>query len=144
MASYETDYYGWAIEQARRLRAGEPADLENIAEEIEDLAKRERRMLRNRFRVLVTHLLKWQYQPDRRCRSWEATIRVQREDACEILNDSPSLKSSLDEILRKAYSGARKDASIETGMWIDDFPVHCPWTSKDVLNEEFLPRGEFE
>lgn len=77
---YETDVVAWANEQARFIRAGQfdLLDLEHIAEEIEDVGKSEQRELASRIAVLLAHLLKWQYQPDRRGASWRATIRTQR------------------------------------------------------------------
>ncbi len=66
---YETDTYAWALDQARRLRAGQPIDTENVAEEIESLDKQERRTLVNTIAVLISHLLKWDFQPDKRTKS---------------------------------------------------------------------------
>ncbi len=79
-ASYEADVVVWANEQAELIRAGrfDLLDLEHIAEEIEDVGKSEQRELASRMAVLMSHLLKWQYQPDRRGASWRATIRTQR------------------------------------------------------------------
>ena len=79
---YEHDFYDWANTQAALLRSGklEAADIENIAEEIESMGKGERRELENRLVVLLLHLLKWQFQPERRGKSWRATIRIQRRD----------------------------------------------------------------
>ncbi|MDR3089077.1 MAG: DUF29 domain-containing protein, partial [Desulfobulbaceae bacterium] len=70
--AYETDVVAWAGEQARLLRAGrfDLLDIENIAEEIEDVGKAEQRELMSRMAVLLAHLLKWQYQPERRGKSW--------------------------------------------------------------------------
>jgi hypothetical protein len=74
---FEQDFYARANEQASLLRAGllSRADIGNIAEEIESLAKAEKRELVSRLSVLLRHLLKWQFQPSRRGASWEVTIR---------------------------------------------------------------------
>lgn len=68
---YETDIVAWANEQAQLVRAGqfELLDLEHIAEEIEDVGKSEQRELASRMTLLIAHLLKWQFQPERRGRS---------------------------------------------------------------------------
>jgi hypothetical protein len=75
---YEQDFFEWTVQNAQLLRAGrlEEADLEHIAEEIEDMGRSERRELESRLSVLLSHLLKWRFQPSRRGRSWQATIRV--------------------------------------------------------------------
>jgi len=77
---YERDYYTWALRQARALKEHrlEELDWENLADEIEGLAKAERRELRNRLKALLEHLIKWQFQPRRRTRSWTTTIAIQR------------------------------------------------------------------
>ena len=77
---YETDFYTWTVEQAQFLRDGawDSLDIQNLAEEIETLGKQDRRELRNGLRVLIGHLLKWEYQPGKRSRSWSNTIYEQR------------------------------------------------------------------
>ena len=73
---YDTDYVAWLEEQVAHLRAGRLAalDVENVAEELESLMRRERRQLENRLEVLILHLLKWDHQPDQRSNRWRATV----------------------------------------------------------------------
>ena len=94
---YETDFYAWTQEQANLLLHHEwsQLDLSNLIEEIESLGKQQRAELRNRLSVLIGHLLKWEYQPERRSRSWLNTIRIQRIDTLELLEENPSLKPYL-------------------------------------------------
>ena len=94
---YDADVVAWAIEQASLLRTGRLSDLdiEHIAEEIEDVGKSEQRELAGRMAVLLAHLLKWEYQPERRGSSWEDTIRTQRERIERRICKTPSLKASL-------------------------------------------------
>ena len=98
-SNYDTDFHAWTQEQAQRLKDGDwqNIDVPNLVEEIEDLGKQQRQELRNRFAILIGHLLKWQFQRDRRSRSWFATIRVQRRDIDRPTEDSPSLKAYLAE-----------------------------------------------
>jgi hypothetical protein len=97
---YDRDFYEWTVRNAELLRSGRAteADLEHIAEEIEDMGKREQRELYSRLKVLIAHLLKWQVQPDRRGSSWESTILVQRRDLKRLLAQNPSLKPHLAEL----------------------------------------------
>ena len=138
---YDRDFYAWGLMQAELLRAGRlsEADIENIAEEIEGLAKTEKRELVSRLTVLLLHLLKWRYQADRRGASWEASVRVQRLETEDHLQDNPSLKSSLTEIVERAYRVARVRASGETGLALSDFPDVCPWTFEKIMDEAFWP-----
>ncbi len=116
--NYDTDFYAWANEQAALLRAGKlgEADIANIAEEIESIGKTEKRELVNRLTVLLLHLLKWQYQPERRGSSWQTTIRVQRISLARHIKDNPSLKTTITAALDDAYTIAVIEAAGETGL----------------------------
>lgn len=139
--SYETDVVVWANEQAAFIRAGrfDLLDLEHIAEEIEDVGKSEQRELANRMAVLLAHLLKWQYQPNRQGNSWARTIKEQRKGVLKRIKETPSLatKMSDDEWLDGVWSDAVAQAASETG--IDTLPEACHWGMADILREGWLP-----
>ncbi|OYU91634.1 MAG: hypothetical protein CFE29_01775 [Bradyrhizobiaceae bacterium PARB1] len=136
---YEDDFYGWIGRQVALVKAGrnDEVDLENIAEELDDLGKSIYRELENRVAGLVQHVLKWEYQPDRRARSWEATIREQRKRIAKLLNESPSLKPKLDEALREGYDYGRNRASGDTDLPIEIFPEQRPYSWEDLMEKEF-------
>ncbi|MBZ5724424.1 MAG: DUF29 domain-containing protein [Acidobacteriia bacterium] len=138
---YDRDFYEWTRRNAELLRAGRAgeADLEHIAEEIEDMGQRERRELLSRLGILIAHLLKWKVQAGRRSRSWELTIRVQRKDLARLLSRNPSLQSGLAEDLAEAYERAVVDAMTETNHPESDFPGTCPYTLDVLLDPDFLP-----
>jgi len=138
---YETDFYAWANQQAELLRAGRlsAADIENIAEEIESMGKTEKRELVSRLAVLLLHLLKWQFQPERRGKSWRSTIRIQRDDLIDHLRDNPSLKSKLGDALVDAYRKATIAAVGETDLPEETFPSECPWSFETIMEAEFWP-----
>ena len=139
--SYEKDVLAWAIEQAALLRAGNfsALDIEHIAEEIEDVGKSEQRELASRMAVLLAHLLKWQYQPDRRGSSWQRTLKEQRRALAEHLAEAPSLKRSLldEHWIRKTWADAVAKAVEETDLVV--FPETCPWSMDQAMDPEFLP-----
>lgn len=136
MASlYETDTYAWALDQARRLRTGQAIDAENLAEEIEDLGKQERRTLVNTMAVLIIHMLKWDCQPDQRMKSWEYTIREHRNRTAGMLEESPSLQSDVPELIDKAYTSGRLQAAAETDLDLENFPVDCPYRWEQIVGE---------
>jgi len=138
---YDSDIVAWAEQQAALLRAGRLAelDIEHIAEEIEDVGKSEQRELASRMAVLLAHLIKWQYQPERRGASWEVTIRTQRRSVALWLRRTPSLKAVLrdPEWQEEMWGDAVVAAMAETG--IEDLPQTCPWTVAEVLDPEWLP-----
>jgi hypothetical protein len=140
---YDRDFYAWANEQAGLLRDGRliEADIEHIAEEIESLGKREKRELVSRLQVLLLQLLKWQHQPAFRSTSWRLTIEEQRNRLEEHLADSPSLKSSLDETIVRAYRNALLSAARETGLERSAFPVVCPWSFEQIIDPNFYPEA---
>lgn len=144
MRTYETDFYRWTQETAEQLRQGRlsEVDLEQVAEELEETGRRERHELRNRLSVLLAHLLKWQYQPERRDRSWTSTIKEQRLIVQEVLEDNPSLRPKLPTIGNKAYLGSVQRAVRETGLDENTFPTtfeKTGWCWEQVLDMEYLP-----
>ncbi len=138
---YDRDFHAWANEQAALLRAGkfDRADIENIAEEIESMGRSEKRELVNRLAILLTHLLKWRFQPGFRGNSWRLTIEEQRDRLREHLRDNPSLTTHLDPSITDAYRRARLGGERETGLPRAIFPETCPFTVDDILDEDFWP-----
>ena len=138
---YEADFYAWTQEQASLLRKHRwsQLDLLNLIEEIESLGKQQRQELRNRLSVLIGHLLKWEHQPQRRSRSWLATIRVQRRDSLRLLKDNPSLKPYLEDVLLEAYENGRDLAMGETDLPEQTFPPECPYSLTEILDNSFYP-----
>ncbi len=144
--AYETDVVAWADEQAALLRAGKFAqlDIEHIADEVEDVGKSEQRELLSRMAVLLSHLLKWAIQPERReisGRRWRGTIKLQREDVIDHLDDVPSLRRSLSDPRRiaRVWRAAKRQTIAETSFVDDDLPEVCPWSMAQVLDPTFLP-----
>jgi hypothetical protein len=138
---YDRDFFAWTQRNAELLRAGrfDQADIEHIAEEIEDMGRSERRELDSRLEVLLQHLLKWRAQPDRRGRSWTGTIPLQRRELNKLLSQMPSLKPALAKGLKEAYRGGVVRASIETDIPQFDFPRSCPFTLDEILDPDFFP-----
>ncbi|OQX04851.1 MAG: hypothetical protein BWK73_35150 [Thiothrix lacustris] len=138
---YESDYYGWTVEQSELIRSKRmnELDFDHLLEELESMGASEKRELLNRLRVLLLHLLKWQYQPEFRGRSWVNTIREQRRMIPVHLKQNPSLKGKLPEFMEDGYSLGRGGAADETGLPESTFPELCPWTFEQVMNPEFWP-----
>jgi hypothetical protein len=138
---YDTDFAEWTRHNAELLRSGRAseADLEHIAEEIEDMGKREQRSLHNRFVRLIEHLLKWQYQPERRGSSWTRTIVVQRIGIQRLLDANPSFRPTLPQIVAEAYADAARVVSAVTKRPRTDLPEACPFTIEQLQNETYLP-----
>lgn len=140
-ASYNKDFYAWAMENAELLRRKkfEEIDIENLSEEIESMGKSEKRSAISHLRLLITHLLKWMYQPDFRSNSWKFTIRNTRYQIKSLLEDSPSLKNEIQSKFSDTYQDSVIMASDETGVLKEDFPKTCPFTLENCLDNNFLP-----
>ncbi len=138
---YDRDIVAWAEEQARLLRAGRltELDIEHIAEEIEDVGKSEQRELASRLSVLLAHLIKWRFQPERRGHSWLRTIRAQRHSLAIRLRRTPSLRAMLrdPDWIEAIWQDAVGIAAAETGG--ADLPESCPWTLSQVLDQDWIP-----
>lgn len=143
MSLYETDFYAWTQQQAQLLRAGHwtALDRDNLAEEIETMGRQEREQLTNRFGVLLGHLLKWQYQPERRSNSWQATIKDQRTRIARLIKQNPSLKPYLPEALADGDEDAINLAVSETDLPESTFPTTCLYAIEQVLERGFLPEA---
>ena len=138
---YESDFYAWTVEQAKFLQKGDwnNLDIPNLVEEIEYLGKQDRRELKNRLRILIGHLLKWEFQASKRSKSWSNTIDEQRFQILSLLQESPSLKPYLLDAISEVYKYALKLAISETSLSKETFPQECPYTLEQILDFEFLP-----
>jgi len=141
---YDRDFYAWSEEQSRLLRAGNTAQLdwENLAEEIATLGRSEKSEIRSRLRVILIHLLKWQFQPDGRGASWAGSLLEQRDQLDQVLADSPSLKQYPQAVLAREYRTARLKAAGETGLPVERFPPENPYSVAQLLDLSFLPDGD--
>ncbi len=139
-AAKEVDLYSWARRQAELLRAGRLSEIDAaaIAEEIDDVGEEQYHRLESALRVLMHHLLKWDYQPAARSRSWSITIREQRRRADRQLRKNPGLKARLDEALAEAYEDARDEAARETGLPTRTSPIGIPFAFADVMERPIL------
>jgi Domain of unknown function DUF29 len=138
---YENDYYSWTEAQAQALRDRKTSSLDwdNLAEEVEDLGKAERHRLESHLELLLMHLLKWSFQPQRRSRSWSKSIREHRFRISRVLRDNPGLKAKLEETFADAYESARFCAQNETTIGVTAFSESCPWIMADALRDDFWP-----
>ena len=142
--AYAADYFAWVQDQVAALKAGEfdQVDLENLAEELGDLGNSAKREIASRLTVLLTHLLKWRFQPARRSNSWKATVVEQRNRILDELATSPSLKAYPATILGREYKTALLKASGETRLPENAFPQDCPFAIADILDPDFYPEGD--
>jgi hypothetical protein len=136
-SGYDQDVYLWSLRTAELIRAGrfEELDRENVAEEIESLGKRYLTELRSRTRTLLAHMLKRDYQPEKRSKSWIDTIDEQRDSIESVIVDSPSLMRMLPDLIRDEYDRAVRSARRETGMPRAAFPATCPYSAVQVYGE---------
>ena len=138
---YERDFCLWVEEQARLLKEGrlEQLDVVNLIDEIEDLSINRKHAVTSNLVVILKHLLKHQYQPRRRSRSWLASIAEHRRRLRKEFQHAPSLRGYAREQFEECYQDGRRQALIETGMGPDALPSAAPYTLEQALDPEFLP-----
>jgi hypothetical protein len=138
---YEQDFNLWieATVNLLKTRQLDQLDYANLIEEIESMGKRDKRSVASNLEVILMHLLKWLYQPEKRSNSWQSTLLEHRNRIARILKDSPSLKPYIREIITECYQTARQKAALETGLSIDTFPVDCIFTQEGILDLDYLP-----
>jgi hypothetical protein len=139
---YDEDFALWGDEQAAALRAGDVAalDLQNLIEELEGLTKRDQRALGSQLKRIMAHLLKQQNQPQRASRSWQDSIRNGREQIEDIIDQSPSLRRLLPDLMIKNYPRAVAQAASEPSLSENVFPERPPFGLAEVLGEATSPR----
>ena len=141
---YERDYYGWIQHNLTAIREGRLQDVDwvNVAEELEDMGKSEKRALRSQMARLLAHPLNWSYQPKLRRtseHSWRSTIEHAREAIDELLDESPSLKPRLAQVIEPAYRDALAQVVGESNLPKQSFPATCPWALDKIMAENFWP-----
>ncbi|ELX10373.1 hypothetical protein DUF29 [Janthinobacterium sp. HH01] len=140
-SDYERDFLVWTEAQVALLRARkfEQLDLENVIEELEAVARRDKREVAHRTEKLLTHLLKCRVQPERISNSWRRTICEQRKQIARLLKDAPSLARTVDDYLDESYTAAAARAADETGLPPATFPPANPFSKQQVFDPDFLP-----
>lgn len=138
---YDTDFNRWTLEQTAALRAGRflDLDLEHLAEEIEGLSKSDKRAIKSQLVRLLFHLLKLRFQPDQPSASWRNLVQDARFAIASIIEDSPSLRNYPAELLEVAYQQARNKDPENPAVDTRQFPISCPWTLAQVLDERYWP-----
>jgi hypothetical protein len=141
---YDHDYVQWLTEVVKCLKYGTfdqlgSENLQYLLAELEAMGRSEKRAIESNLRVLLLHLLKWSYHPQRRSRSWQSSIQEHRIRIRKALRDSPSLNNYLSEVFAETYEDASVLAACETGLSKDAFQRPCPWSLNQVLEEHWLP-----
>ena len=142
---YERDYYAWLDDQVRALREHriEDVDWENVAEEIDGLSKSEKHVIESHLATIVEHLLKLVYARGifraYNAKGWRLTVKGARRQVLKRLNQSPSLRPQLAEMLLDAYEDGRIEALRDRRLNEQILPKTSPWTVEQIMNDSFLP-----
>jgi hypothetical protein len=140
---YESDETAWLEEMAELIREGRLHDLDypNLLEHLEAMALRDRKKVESRLAILIAHVLKWNYQPDKRTQSWRGTISEQQYRLAKIAGASV-LRKHAASVFHDCYADAVKLAMNETKLVEETFPTECPWTLEQLLSPEVLEDGD--
>lgn len=138
---YHSDFHAWTLKAAELIRQRQFNDLnlDELAEELDSMGKKERNEAANRLVILLAHLLKWQFQPAYRNSSWRGSIIEQRKQIQRLLKQSPSIKPYIPAAIAEAYPDAADLAQRETLLPLEHFPTECPYSQDAVLDYDFYP-----
>jgi predicted DNA-binding protein YlxM (UPF0122 family) len=138
---YERDFCLWVERALVLLREGnfKDLDLENLLEEIADMSNSQKQALESNLKNILMHLLKYKYQANKRTNSWRYTIVEHRQRIRKAFKNSPSLKRHFLDEFADVYLEARQLAAIETGLSINNFPLECPFSIEQSLDEVYFP-----
>jgi Domain of unknown function DUF29 len=141
MNTYRLDFNAWVDETAQLLRdrRWQEVDVDHLIEEVQDLGKSEKRGISSQLTRLLLHLLKWEYQPQRRSDSWLDSITDARTQIELAIEDSLSLSTYPAQQLQQSYSRARRQAAQQMGLDSSTFPEVCFYPLERVLSEDWLP-----
>jgi len=139
---YDNDFHQWLDRTIALVRDGrfDEVDREILIDELESMGKRDRRELISHFAILIAHLLKWSCQASARSSGWLGSIAEQRLQITDQLEESPSLKGFVSEAVEKAYPKAVTLAERETGLARVTFPPSCPFSLRELTDDDFYPR----
>jgi len=143
---YKHDFYAWTQATTALLQDGKwhEIDAGYLMEELNDLGISQHNAVSSDLYQILIHLLKWQYQPQRRVdsHSWQDSIAEHRDRIDRLCTRSPSLRRHLPAMLAEEYPRARRRANTQTGLPLTTFPEVCPWTAVQVLDEDFWPEED--
>ncbi len=138
---YDTDYYSWTQEQARLLseRQYEHLDMQHLIEEIYEMGGSVLQSFVSHAAIAAAHLLKWEFQPERRGSSGQKTIKAQRALAREILEENPGIEGKLGPLTLRIGRNAISIAARDMGDAADRLPDECPYALAQILDDGFWP-----
>ena len=146
---HDRDLYAWTKQQAAALRklAAErwngPLDLENLAEEIEDVGSDRRDAVVSQVRRLLVHLLKLEHSPSPQPRrQWLVTVNDARAEAAQRWTEA--IAREVVAGLDATYRRARRQAALELldhgeAEAARALPTDCPYTLDQLTDEDWLP-----
>ena len=72
---------------------------------------------------------------------WRLSIANARDEIAEFLEDSPSLRSKIGELVARRFPAARSRAALETGLPEETFPRTCPFFEEQMLDAAYWADG---
>jgi Domain of unknown function DUF29 len=128
-------HYQTALGIEEELEKGDVREASaGLKELIEALGRSEKRALKSHLIRLMAHIIKWKAQPEKRTRSWAATIYNDQEEIRDIQDETPSLTNDvIEEIWEKCFQAAKREA--EADMNQNTSVSQLSW--EDVIEEEY-------
>jgi hypothetical protein len=144
LSLYDQDIVLWAEDTVTKLQARDfvNLDIEHLIEEVEALGKSQRHAVKSLLRRLLEHLLKRCYVPIPECHAgWQREIRNFRNDIQDLLDDAPSLRNFVLEVLPQCYGKALESVQEDypqiafPSTWLEDYDLEM------LLHDHFWDRN---
>ncbi len=141
---YDQDYQMWletTLEQLRNSQYSQ-VDWENLLEEIEGMTHSDKRALKSLLTRLFEHFLKlayWESEREYNQAGWKGEIQNFRVQIKDLLEDSPSLKPYLIDIIAKSYQNSVKIASRKMEVSSNTFPSVPIANLEQILDDNWFP-----
>ena len=140
-ADYEADFALWLESQLALLRTRQfdNLDVENLSEELGGILRSAHRELKRRLEIIMLHLLKCEFQVERKGARWIATLNHQRSAISLLIEESPSLDRNIAAYALQRYRHAVHSAASETSLAPSLFPPALPYSTAQLLDPDFIP-----
>lgn len=141
MSLRDEDFYSWCKKNAEVLRRGQMIDTDldylDLAEELDFMSASVEREVKNRLAIIIAHLLKIKFEPQRKSRSWLLTIDEQRDETKITIKKNPGIKHKLDRIYLEAYNSSKYIFQRDTLIDKKELPEECPYSLENLLDDNF-------
>jgi Domain of unknown function DUF29 len=136
-----SSHYILAKEIKFSLQEGDIEDaIEGLDELIDSMSKIAIREMRSHLLIIMIHILKWKYQPQKRSWSWKISISNARDEIEEVQEETPSvtkktIETEWDKVFTKAIRQSADEMKLDGKEKRNYNPEPLTW--KEVFEKKY-------